>query len=565
MKIGIFFGGPAREREISFSGGKTAFHNLNRDLFEPVMVFVDSFGQFILLDPSYLNFPEIRDFYPPKEDQSGYFKIYADSLGDLTPDEKTLLAKKIGRPIQPSEFSQHFSFAFIAMHGPGCEDGSLQGLFEWYGIPYSGPGLLGSAIGINKGKQNAYLKLAVEMNKKYTVLSRNSFQESNLNQLFDKIKKEIGFPLVIKSPHQGSSIGLSILKEDSIEAFEKAIKNCFFIKEISHQDWANLSTTEKIQTIQSIINLDEGIGMPVVLNNEIIFHPNQLWEKLEEYFSQNTETAELHSIHSEDDVLIEEFVKGKEFSCGVFQTPEGNLSVALPPTGIFPAADKDQVFDFKAKYQSAETRKEIPIRTSMENLDTIQTKVVKAFDDLGMGVCARIDGFLMEDNTVWLHDPNTIPGMSPASLIFKQSAEIGLNITDTLTYFIRQSIRERLRNGKNYEIYKKQLAEIDLAIKENLSRRNSQPSKEFILDALDKNRENAFQKILEEIQAIRVNSKENFIVKLINHPKKEIIFLDSSHLIKANYQELDALIQEGVHPLIEKTRKQANLITRFFT
>ena len=48
MRIGIFFGGPAREREISYAGGKTAYENIDKTLFTPVLVFVDSLGNFIL-------------------------------------------------------------------------------------------------------------------------------------------------------------------------------------------------------------------------------------------------------------------------------------------------------------------------------------------------------------------------------------------------------------------------------------------------------------------------------------------------------------------------------------
>lgn len=66
MRIGIFFGGQPREREISFAGGKTVFENINKALFTPVPVFVDSLGNFILIDNQYLYENSIRDFYPPK-------------------------------------------------------------------------------------------------------------------------------------------------------------------------------------------------------------------------------------------------------------------------------------------------------------------------------------------------------------------------------------------------------------------------------------------------------------------------------------------------------------------
>ena len=50
IKIGIIFGGFSKEREISFAGGRTVYDNLNKSLFEAVPVFVDSFGNFVLLN-----------------------------------------------------------------------------------------------------------------------------------------------------------------------------------------------------------------------------------------------------------------------------------------------------------------------------------------------------------------------------------------------------------------------------------------------------------------------------------------------------------------------------------
>ena len=50
IRIGILFGGPSREREISFAGGRTIYDNLDKSLFAPVPVFIDTFKNFILLD-----------------------------------------------------------------------------------------------------------------------------------------------------------------------------------------------------------------------------------------------------------------------------------------------------------------------------------------------------------------------------------------------------------------------------------------------------------------------------------------------------------------------------------
>ena len=278
MKIGIFFGGPAREREISFAGGKTAMENIDKSLFEPVPIFVDGCGNFILLNPELVYAPSIRDFYPPQSYQSNY-RIYSESLGQLSDDELLTMISAVGKKISPDKFSEYFKFAFIAMHGPACEDGSIQGLLEWYGIPYSGPSLMGSSIGIDKIAQNDLIKLAVGLDKKTATLTRAYFEANDSAKVFVEIKEKVGLPFVVKAPHQGSSIGVSFVKKDSVEDFEKAVKQCLFIREVSESEW---NSVDKHEFVQRMANLDEGIGLPVSLNGEVIYHPEDLLRKLDE-------------------------------------------------------------------------------------------------------------------------------------------------------------------------------------------------------------------------------------------------------------------------------------------
>ena len=87
MKIGIFFGGRSREREISFAGGRTVYDNLDKNLFEAVPIFIDSLGNFILLDWQYLYKGTIRDFYPPVEflpPSVNGFQVYIECLKNIS-------------------------------------------------------------------------------------------------------------------------------------------------------------------------------------------------------------------------------------------------------------------------------------------------------------------------------------------------------------------------------------------------------------------------------------------------------------------------------------------------
>ena len=159
MKIGIFFGGSSREREISFAGGRTVYDNLDKALFEPVPIFVDSRGHFILLDWQYIYKGTIRDFYPPVAALPASrqpWQVYVESLGELSDEQWQELISHVGRRVEASELSSLMDFAFLALHGPGGEDGAIQGLLEWVGIPYSGSGILPSAFGIDSSTPGGY-------------------------------------------------------------------------------------------------------------------------------------------------------------------------------------------------------------------------------------------------------------------------------------------------------------------------------------------------------------------------------------------------------------------------
>lgn len=455
IKIGIFFGGPSREREISFMGGRTAYEHIDRRYFEPVPIFVDSIGNFIKVEPETLYEPDIRSFYPSRNQNNG-FKVYIESLGPLRDTQLYKLIYKIGSQIKIEELKEHIDFAFVVMHGPYSEDGNIQGLMEWLNIPYMGPGILGSGVGIDKPVQNKLMELATGQTKKYKTISKDFWENADKSKVFSELIQELGFPLVVKAPHQGSSIGVAIVKKRSLEEFSKGMSQCFFETKISKKDWSKLTHRQKKNLMEKMSNLDEGIGFPVVIEDDTIYHPAELLKYLDKYLINN-DFAIISSTNAEDYVLIEEFISGQEFSVGVIQDDSGK-AFALPPAEVY---GEIQTFDFKSKYKSSVSKKRIPVETSNHNLEVIHEKILKAFEITGMSVISRIDGFITPEDEVLLHDPNTIPGMSPASFIFKQMAEIGFNITDAITYLIRQSVRERIRSGKNIKSLRDLLKSID--------------------------------------------------------------------------------------------------------
>ncbi|GAB3509635.1 hypothetical protein GCM10027341_46980 [Spirosoma knui] len=545
MKIGIFFGGPAREREVSFAGGRTALANLDKGLFEPVLVFVDGRGGFRLVSPAFLEAPSLRDALP--QDNSG-FSVYDESL-DVAALHATL------PELRPEHFRNHFEMAFLAMHGPDCEDGAIQGLLEWYKMPYTGPGLVGSAVGINKILQNELIALATGQQKKTATINRDAYERSDKAQFFQSLTEHLGLPIVVKAPHQGSSIGVAIVREADLAQFCRAVEQCFFTMSIQPDgwsklsEWAELSTDEKRELAQKMVSLDSGISFPLVIEQtgEVIKHPKDFVERLDALSASQPVT--LASLNAEDEVLFEEFISGQEFSCGVIQDDD-QRAIALPPTEIYNALS----FDFETKYKTNVARKRIPVDTSLENNRKIQLAVEQAFSRLGINVYSRIDGFLTPSGQVLLHDPNTIPGMSPSSLIFKQMAEIGLNLSNSLTYLIRQSLRERIRTGKDTFHLKRMLADLDA----KLADRKATPLSERVVSFGTSDEEwVAAKQQYNELAASGTVRPSLMYIK----GKQESHEIPVHMLFKETIEELEAALNQPRHPLLLETCERTAHIT----
>ncbi len=233
LKVGIIFGGRSKEREISFAGGRTVYDNLNKSIFEAIPLFVDSFGNFVLLDWQYVYKGTIRDFYPPVEflpETNTEFQYYAENLGELEPKKQEELISKIGKKVKVDELKNLIDFAFLCLHGPYGEDGRIQGLFEYLSIPYSGSGVLPSAIGIDKAVQKNLMVKAGFNSPPFFTIDRNDWINGNCKGVWDKAKKEIGFPIVIKPANQGSSIGVTILSKDNEFDFMSAVEKALFLR-----------------------------------------------------------------------------------------------------------------------------------------------------------------------------------------------------------------------------------------------------------------------------------------------------------------------------------------------
>ncbi|AXW85944.1 D-alanine--D-alanine ligase [Lonsdalea britannica] len=134
------------------------------------------------------------------------------------------------RAVDPSDFpvsylkEQGFTRVFITLHGRGGEDGSMQGALEQLGLPYTGSGVMASALTMDKCRTKQIWQASNLPVAPYIVLNRHQFQRSNPSGLL-KLVEPLGMPLIVKPSREGSSVGMS--KVEQAEALPAALEAAF--------------------------------------------------------------------------------------------------------------------------------------------------------------------------------------------------------------------------------------------------------------------------------------------------------------------------------------------------
>ena len=155
LKVALLAGGKSAEREVSLKSGEQVFQSLDKDRYEVLR-------------------------YDPRDD-----------LPRLSQEREMI------------------DVALIIMHGRLGEDGTIQGLLDCLEIPYQGSGVLGSALAMNKiVSKQMYIQAGLPT-APFVVLHRN--QPDAMRNVLD----QLGLPVVVKPEHEGSSIGLSIVRTES--------------------------------------------------------------------------------------------------------------------------------------------------------------------------------------------------------------------------------------------------------------------------------------------------------------------------------------------------------------
>lgn len=187
--VGILYGGKTGEHEVSCRSAASVVANLDRALYEPLLIGIDGEGTWYLQESTALE---------------------VASLG-LERREERIVSAVPGRGLATPGGALHVDFVFPVLHGTFGEDGTVQGLLEVVELPYAGAGVLGSALGMDKIFAKHLWERAGLPVVPYFEVTRQTLNAgaSSVNEISERAGREFGFPVFVKPVCAGSSVGVS--------------------------------------------------------------------------------------------------------------------------------------------------------------------------------------------------------------------------------------------------------------------------------------------------------------------------------------------------------------------
>lgn len=209
LRVGIFAGGRSAEHEVSISSAESVLRAIDRDRFEPYLIYIDTDGGWHLpAGPA---------------PQLGATSL-AGLLGAQTPTEHSARLREhanLPAPVAGSEaalqpraalrsLAEAIDVAFLVVHGPFGEDGTLQGFLEMAGVPYVGAGVLASSIGMDKVVFKDLMR-GHGLPVVDSVWFRRSAWRADPGSVLREVGERLGDRSVVKPARLGSSVGMSLV------------------------------------------------------------------------------------------------------------------------------------------------------------------------------------------------------------------------------------------------------------------------------------------------------------------------------------------------------------------
>lgn len=345
--IWVLCGGPSVEHEVSLSSGRVVCEQMSLENRRVRPVIVTRQGGWLVSNRAMIE----------GEDRDWLVEFFDQAKAEWEAPTVNI-AQALTRMLE-----ERIDCALLVFHGDFGEDGRVQGLLQSAEIPYTGSGILGSAISLNKAVAIAtFARMGLPVARSLVVTKDNPLPPE---------ARELKLPLFTKPVRGGSSLGVTLVKTaDQLEA-----------------------------------------GVQHALDHDI-------------------------------EALIEEKIEGVEVSCGVLDILEDGKMVtrAMPPTLISPT--EAEFFDYEAKYVPGKSHDVTPAPLPPDVIEAIQTCALGAHHALHCEGMSRTDMIVRPDpgSKPTILETQTIPGMTPTSLLPQQCAAVGISFAQFIDHLLTHAM-----------------------------------------------------------------------------------------------------------------------------
>jgi D-alanine-D-alanine ligase len=333
MNIAVLFGGTSEERDVSIASAAQILPAL-RALGHEVFAVDTAIGR--------LSADEER-------------ALLAGGVAPAPPTSADMeLVRRRAIAFAPGASDIHAAdVVFLALHGGAGEDGRLQSMLDLAGLAYTGSNHIASAAAMDKDFAKRLFRSAHVPTADWLMTPVAA----------PEVGTTLGWPVIVKPSKQGSTVGLSLVREPA--------------------------------------DLDEAINRARAFD---------------------------------DEVMIERFIQGREFTVGILD------GTALPVGEIVAPGE---IFDYESKYQSGGAREVFPAELSAADTALVQDYALRAHRALKLGSYSRIDFRRDSSGAFWCLEANSLPGMTATSLLPQAAQAAGIAFQDLLERICKGAIRRR--------------------------------------------------------------------------------------------------------------------------
>ena len=347
LRVAVLMGGTSSERPVSLSTGRMIVQSLDPARYEVTAI-----------------------------DTQDVLRLGGNTTADIAAvpvavqGEATAVSPLLSRPgaLQNAEMplpSAPPDVVFIALHGKGGEDGTVQGMLELMGLPYTGSGVLASALAMDKAMSKRLFRSAGIPVIDDVQVRRG--EEADGEALIAQVQATLGFPVFVKPNAEGSTFGCT-----------------------------------KVEMAEELL--------PAVVT----------------------------ALTYDSKALIERYVRGTEITVGVLGNAQGEL-LPLPIIEIVP---KSAFYDYESKYSDGGSEHIIPARLPAGVTQQAQALALECHNLLGCRGMSRTD-MLVVGETLSVLEVNTIPGMTPTSLLPQAAEQAGIPFPQLLDRLLTTALADR--------------------------------------------------------------------------------------------------------------------------